>query len=551
MADPLAHEEDPFSAEAMAQSFEDCTITKAIIHLVVMSCLCLALCLSSSGDISRLESQESLPLLPVIESWDSVPFATLEDVGYLEDGRIRHGATMVIMFYAEWCGHCKKTKPAFAEAASNHTGHVRFMRVDVDKNKDVATLFQISGYPTILKLDSGCVLLTEHGVDQTTANTIGRTKYSGDRTAQSFLEFAEESEPSTTYAGVPGRHSGESWVGFQAGLLTSYCILSDMAKDLSLTVVFGDTSSVFLLERKSIPANDGILSVQHLDEEDLAGIEPYPLVDLVKPQPEAVAAMQHSVFGQTLCMWDEDDHEFIARLMDRSKLPILFYPTNDDSRFWRADLFAHVVYFHFNQTSVSELLNCPNGDACMRFVTFSGRSMSMFDVPEDDARDTAEATLEAVLVRLAGEGLDEHRVEVTADVVSSAGGTELSNHKTGTVATLTASNVQDFISAARDGTIPGLMIAFMQEFCEHCKSFEPEFEAAAAQDETGVVYGMFDISANTFVAALDKSVKGTPELRFVGSKVSGKGMQPVTHARTADNILAATRRLASRTHEEL
>lgn len=56
----------------------------------------------------------------------------------------------VIDFYATWCGPCKLTAPIFAELASTYTGKVDFYKVDIDKQPELAALFNISSIPTLL-----------------------------------------------------------------------------------------------------------------------------------------------------------------------------------------------------------------------------------------------------------------------------------------------------------------------------------------------------------------------------------------------------------------
>lgn len=53
-----------------------------------------------------------------------------------------------VMFYAPWCGHCKKLMPAFDQLGSNFEG-VTITKIDCDKNPDVAKAHGVQGFPTI------------------------------------------------------------------------------------------------------------------------------------------------------------------------------------------------------------------------------------------------------------------------------------------------------------------------------------------------------------------------------------------------------------------
>lgn len=57
--------------------------------------------------------------------------------------------TMLVKFYAPWCGHCKKLAPQFEKAASRLKGSVQLAKVDCTAHSETCARFGVSGYPTL------------------------------------------------------------------------------------------------------------------------------------------------------------------------------------------------------------------------------------------------------------------------------------------------------------------------------------------------------------------------------------------------------------------
>lgn len=56
---------------------------------------------------------------------------------------------VLIDFYAEWCGPCKKMKPFLDEISKEKANEVKIVRIDVDKNPTLAKEMNIEGLPTL------------------------------------------------------------------------------------------------------------------------------------------------------------------------------------------------------------------------------------------------------------------------------------------------------------------------------------------------------------------------------------------------------------------
>ena len=56
----------------------------------------------------------------------------------------------IIDLYASWCAPCRKIAPILEELAKEYDGKVSFYKVDVDKEKELAALFQVSSIPLLV-----------------------------------------------------------------------------------------------------------------------------------------------------------------------------------------------------------------------------------------------------------------------------------------------------------------------------------------------------------------------------------------------------------------
>lgn len=57
---------------------------------------------------------------------------------------------VVVDFYADWCGPCRRLAPILREIAHYYQGEVDFYRINVDDNPDIAAAFEVRSIPMLL-----------------------------------------------------------------------------------------------------------------------------------------------------------------------------------------------------------------------------------------------------------------------------------------------------------------------------------------------------------------------------------------------------------------
>ena len=62
---------------------------------------------------------------------------------------LRSDALWLVVFYAPWCGHCKRLEPDFGAAARRLDGQARLAAVDATQNSEVSKIYDVNGYPSL------------------------------------------------------------------------------------------------------------------------------------------------------------------------------------------------------------------------------------------------------------------------------------------------------------------------------------------------------------------------------------------------------------------
>jgi thioredoxin 1 len=63
--------------------------------------------------------------------------------------------TVLVYFWASWCGPCRLMSPAIEWAASNYGDHLKVVKMEIDPNPETVARYSVQGVPALILLRDG------------------------------------------------------------------------------------------------------------------------------------------------------------------------------------------------------------------------------------------------------------------------------------------------------------------------------------------------------------------------------------------------------------
>lgn len=83
---------------------------------------------------------------------------------------VKSSTPTLVDFHATWCGPCQAMHPVMDRLKNEMGSQVRILKIDVDKNQEVANKFKVRGVPTFVLFKDGEILWRQSG--QMDINTL-------------------------------------------------------------------------------------------------------------------------------------------------------------------------------------------------------------------------------------------------------------------------------------------------------------------------------------------------------------------------------------------
>ena len=71
---------------------------------------------------------------------------------------------VLVDFFATWCGPCQMLAPVLKQVKDNLGDRITIIKIDVDKNQELAQKYQVRGVPTMMLFQEGKQLWRQSGV---------------------------------------------------------------------------------------------------------------------------------------------------------------------------------------------------------------------------------------------------------------------------------------------------------------------------------------------------------------------------------------------------
>ena len=91
-----------------------------------------------------------------------------EHIHYVTDDNfatevLQSAQTVLVDYWAEWCGPCKMIAPILDEVAKDYAGKLKVAKLNIDDNQTTPANYGVRGIPTLMLFKNGNIEATKVG----------------------------------------------------------------------------------------------------------------------------------------------------------------------------------------------------------------------------------------------------------------------------------------------------------------------------------------------------------------------------------------------------
>ncbi|XP_053198850.1 protein disulfide-isomerase A4 [Scomber japonicus] len=456
--------------------------------------------------------------------WKPPPEATLVLTKDNFDETVNNADIILVEFYAPWCGHCKRLAPEYEKAAkqlNERTPPIPLAKVDATVESDIASRFEVTGYPTLKIFRKGKIF-----------------EYNGPRETFGIVDYMKEQ------AGPPSKQ------------VQAVKQVQEFTKDGDDAVIVGLFSSeqdaAFEIYNEACNILREDFSFRHSFSSDVAKLLKGSPGQIVIVQPEKFRS-KHEPASHTLTVKDSTSVSEVQEFFKKHMIPLVGHrkPSNDAKRYTKRPLVVvyYGVDFSFDYRKATQFWRSKVLEVAKDFPEYTFAIADEEDYAEElKSLGLSDSGEEVNVGILADEGKkfamepEEFDSEVLRDFVMAFKKGKLKpiiksqpvpkNNK-GPVKVVVGKTFDDIVM----DTQKDVLIEFYAPWCGHCKKMEPDYLALGKKykGEKNLVIAKMDSTAND-VPNNSYKVEGFPTIYFAPSNSKNSPVKFEGGDRTVDGL---------------
>ncbi|XP_075514688.1 protein disulfide-isomerase-like [Primulina tabacum] len=455
-----------------------------------------------------------LNISPVAAGGEGEKVLTLDRSNFTET--VSKHDFIVVEFYAPWCGHCKALAPEYEKAAStlsNHEPPIVLAKVDANEeaNRELATEFEIQGFPTIKILRNGGKNIQE---------------YNGPREADGIVDYLKK-QVGPASAEIKSQEDGNSLIDekkiFVVGVFPKFSG-EEFENFMTLAEKLrSDYDIAHTLDAKFLPRGEPV------DKPTLRLLKPFDeqFVDFQDFKVDAMEKFIEEASTPVVTVWDNDqsNHPYINKFFGSSNAKAMLFVNFSKEQDSFETKYKDVAILYKGK-GVSFLFgDVDAGQGAFQYFGLQEEQAPLLIIQNAEGQKYLKANIEPSQI---ASWLKDYVDGLVKPFIRSEPIPEVNNEPVKVVVT---DSLQDMVLNSGKN----VLLEFYAPWCGHCKKLAPILDEVAIsfENDSDVVIAKLDATVND-IPSDTFDVQGYPTLYF---RSSSGNLLPYDGERTKEDII--------------